>query len=248
MMQVVDFAYAGARIQARHASRVPASQWERLQRIEGLAAFLQAARDTGLRAWTLQLDAAADAHQIEAHLRLLFRRHVAELAQWAPPAWRPAIEWCAVLPDLPAIVHRLRGGEALPWMAADARLGELAGAGRPRLSAELKLFAPRDGELPDPVATWLARWRELWPAPRADERRALEALVRVLREAMAAAARDAPAASARLRQPLRRLFRRHARAPAGVFVHLVLAWQELMTLRGALLRRRLALPIEGAAP
>lgn len=221
-MRTVDFAYAGARIQARYGARAPASHWERLLRIGGLGAFLQAARETGLGAWTLQLDPNADAHQIEAQLRLLFRRRVAELAQWAPPAWRPAVEWCAVLPDVPAIAHRLRSGSPAPWMGNDARL------------------APESG------AAWLAHWRKLWPAMLPGEREGLEQLVQLVHTAIAGAEGDAPAALARARQPLRRLFRRHTRAPAGLFIHLLLTWQELVAVRGALLRRRLGLPLEGA--
>jgi hypothetical protein len=246
-MRTVDFAYAGARIQARYGALVPATQWERLQRLEGLGAFLQAARDTGLRPWLLQVDPNADAHQLEAHLRLLFRRRVAELAGWAPPPWRPAIAWTAVLPDLPAIAHRLRGGALAPWMAADARLAWLAAEGRPHAPEELKVLQPDKAAAPEPLAAWLERWRALWPGTRPDEREGLEALVRLARVTLAAARADAPAALGALQKPLRRLFRRHTRAPAGLFIHLVLTWLELVAVRGALLRRHLALPIEGVA-
>lgn len=246
-MRTVDFAYAGARIQARYGALLPAAQWERLQRLEGLGAFLQAARDTGLRPWVLQVDPAADAHQLEAQLRLLFRRRVAELAAWAPPAWRPAIEWTAVLPDLPAIAHRLRGGAAAPWMAADARLSWLAADARPRVPEELQGLAPAKGEAPEPLAAWLDGWRARWPAMLPGEREGLEALVKSIRATLAAARTDTPAALAALQRPLRRLFRRHTRAPAGLFIYLALTWLEMVAVRGALLRRRLALPIEGVA-
>jgi len=244
MMRTVDFAYPGARIQSRYGVRVPAAHWERLLRVGGLGAFLQAARDTGLRAWTLQLDPNADAHQIEAQLRLLFRRHVAELAQWAPKAWRPAVEWCAALPDLAVIAHRLRGGMPAAWIANDVRLAWLAAGERPALPDELKFLAPAKGGAPDPGAAWLKRWRELWPATLPSERDGLEQLVQLLRVTVAGAAVDAPAALARVRPPLRRLFRRHTRGPAGLFIHLLLTWQELVAVRGALLRRRLGLPTE----
>jgi hypothetical protein len=244
MMRTVDFAYAGARIQARYGARLPPASWERLLRVGGLDAFLQAARDTGLRAWTLQLDPQAGAHQIEAQLRALFRRHVAELARWAPTPWRRAIEWCAVLPDLPAVAHRLRGGMPAAWMANDARLAWLAAGERPALPDELKILAPAKGRAPDPAAAWLKRWRELWRATVPSERAGLEQLVQLLRATVAAAAIDAPAALEQARLPLRRLFRRHTRGPAGLFIHLLLTWQELVAVRGALLRRRLGLPIE----
>ena len=247
MMRTVDFAYPGARIQARYGARVPASHWERLLRIGGLGAFLQTARDTGLRSWTLQLDPHADAHQIEAQLRLLFRRQVAELAQWAPKAWRPAVHWCAVVPDLPVIAHRLRGGTPATWMAKDARLAWLTAGEHLAVPEELRVLVAAKGEAPEPGAAWLKRWRVLWPATLPAERDGLEQLAQLLRTVVAGAAVDAPAALAQARRPLRRLFRRHTRGPAGLFIHLLLTWQELVSLRGALLRRRLGLPIEGAS-
>lgn len=246
-MRTVDFAYAGARIQARYGALVPAAQWERLHRLEGVAAFLQAARDTGLRSWLLQVDPNADAHQVEAQLRLLFRRRVGELAGWAPPAWHAAIAWTAVLPDLPAIVHRLRDGAPALWMAADAQLSWLGAEGRPHVPDGLKVLQPDKGAPPEPLAAWLERWRALWPGLLPGEREGLEALVRLVRVALVAARADAPAALTALQKPLRRLFRRHTRAPAGLFVYLVLTWLELVAVRGALLRRRLALPVEGVA-
>ena len=247
MSRTVAFAYAGARIQARYGKLVPASTWERLRRLDAVNAFLQAARDTGLRPWVLQVDPSADAHQIEAHLRLLFRRRIAELAAWAPEAWRPAIEWTAVLPDLPAIAHRLRGGEPAPWTAADARLAWLADAELPRMPEELQGLRPAKGTAPEPLAYWLERWRALWPAPRPEDRAGLEKLVRMIRDACGPAVAGASAAQARLQPPLRRLFRRHTRAPAGLFAYLVLTWLEMIAVRGALLRRRLGLPIEAVA-
>lgn len=247
MIRTVDFAYAGARIQARYGKRVPAAQWERLRRLGTLDAFLQAARDTGLRPWVLQIDPQADAHQVEAHFRLLFRRRVSELAGWAPAAWRPAIDWVAVLPDLPAIAHRLGGGPAAAWMAADAGLAWLTRDERPRLPPELRVFQAEKGDAPEPVAAWMQHWRERWPATLPGERAALQALAGLIGAALQAAVADAPAAEAALLRPLRRLFRRHTRAPAGLFADLVLTWMELTAVRGALLRRRLGLPLESLA-
>lgn len=247
MSRTVAFAYAGARIQARYGRLVVPSTWERLHRLDTVNAFLQAARDTGLRPWVLQIDPGADAHQIEAQLRVLFRRIAREVAEWAPPAWRPAIAWAALLPDLPAIAHRLRGDAPLPWMAADPLLAWLAVAEGPRAPPELQGLQPGKGKPPEPLAHWLARWRERWPGMPAGERAALEELIRIVRGALGAAAVDSHAALAALQRPLRRLFRRHTRAPAGLVAYLVLTWLEMTAVRGALLRRRLGLPIEGVA-
>lgn len=208
MIRTVGFAYAGARIQARYGRRVPEATWERLRRLGTTRAFLQGARDTALRPWLVQVDADAGAHALEAQLRALFRRRVHELAGWAPAPWRPAVDWVAALPDLPAA----------------------AGA----VEAE-------------PAQAWLQRWREQWPPVRPAERRALEHLVALLRRAARDAAVDAPAAEAALVPPLRKLFRRQTRAPAGLFAYLALTWMEFSAVRGALARRRLGLPLEGRA-
>jgi hypothetical protein len=130
------------------------------------------------------------------------------------------------------------------WMANDVRLACLATGQRPALPEELKTLAPAKGAALDPGAAWLKRWRRLWPATLPSERDGLEQLVQLLRMTIAGAAVDAPAALARARLPLRRLFRRHTRGPAGLFIHLLLTWQELVAVRGALLRRRLGLPTE----
>lgn len=229
MSRTVGFAYPGARIQARFGRLVMPAAWDRLQRLDTLGGFLQASRETSLRAWLTQLDAAADAHEIEAQLRATFRRRVAELSAWSPPAWRPAAHWAAVLPDLPAIAA-LRRGDRETWLQADGAFDDE--------SRQL-------GASPAPAEAWVARWRRLWPPLAPEERRALEQLVTLLRAPAAGAEAGAKTAQA-LQRPLRRLFRRHTRAPAGLFAWLALCWIELARLRGALLRRRLGLPPEGA--
>lgn len=244
MSRVVGFAYAGARIQARYGRLVFAATWQRLHRLDTLGGFLQGARDTPLRPWVAQLDTTADVHQIEAQLRALFRRRVAELAEWSPPPWRPAVAWAALLPDLPAIAARLRGADA-PWMRADSRLAAI-GDGT-LVPEELRVLQQAFRDRQPLPAAWLERWRALWPPTRPAEQRGLEDLVRLLGGAVTGAARDAPAALAALQGPLRKLFRRRTRAPAGLFAYLALTWIEFAALRGAVLRRRLALPLEEAA-
>lgn len=243
MSRTVAFAYPGARLQARYGQLLPDASWERLFRIEDYGAFLQSARDSALRPWVLHLDPAGTPHQIERHLRAQYRQRVRMVAGWMPPDWRPAVRWVERLPDLPAAAHVLAGGAAADWVREDPPLASLIAARQnpPRRVAGLALLArgPAGGE--SLFAAWRARWGQTWPEMAAEERAGMEALAALLDPAQRAAG-AAPA-----RAPLRRLFRRQARAPAGAFAYLALLWQEMVRLRGALLRRRLALPLEEAA-
>jgi hypothetical protein len=247
MSRTVGFAYAGARMQARGGRLAGAAQWDRLQRLDTPSAWLQAARDTGLGPWLQQIDPAAQPHRIEAQLRELFRRRVAEVARWAPQPWRVAVAWAAVLPDLPVLDRGDADGAPAQWSAAGAAGLAVAYADRAVLGTALQGLR-RDRLAGTPAAeAWRRQWHALWPTPRPDERRVLESLVRMLQQAARAAAANAPAAQAALLPPLRRLFRRNTRAPAGLFAFLALTWVEFAALRGALLRRRLGLPLEGLA-
>lgn len=226
MSRNVAFAYPGARAQARFGQLLADGQWQRLSRVPDLALFVQTARETALRPWVQQLDPAAGPHQIEAHLRGQFRSRVRAVAGWAPRDWRAALLWTAVLPDLPALAHAQAGREPLAWMAGDADLR------KPPAS-------------PLPPRAWLERWRRLWPSVGRDEREPLDALARVLeRAARQGASADLATLEPSVRAPLRRLFRRATRSPAGLFAYLALLWLEFVKLRGAVLRRRLALPLE----
>jgi hypothetical protein len=246
MSRVVGFAYAGARIQARYGRLVSRPTWERLERLETTDGFLQAARDTPLQAWVAQLDPATDGHRLEAQLRALFRQRVGELAQWAPPGWRAAVRWVDVLADLPAVNARFDGADA-PWQRDDSRFGAIRVGPEAGVPEPLRNLWQAWRDKRPLVTAWLEQWRALWPPVSADERRALEHLLALLGEAQRGAARDAPAALAALQGPLRKLMRRQMRAPAGLFAYLALAWIEFAALRGALVRRRLALPVEVAA-
>ncbi len=223
----MTFDYAGARAQARYGQRLTEGQWERLARAPDFALYVQGARETALRPWVANLDAAVPPHVLEAALRAQFRARVRAAAAWTPQPWRAALRWIETLPDLPVARH-LRGGETqYDWIAADPVLAAAA------------VRTPDD---------WLDRWRSLWPDDRA-ARAALERLVRAVRAVAAAAVeQDADVARARIEPILRRTFRRHTRAPAGLVAWLALSWLELAQLRGALLRRRFALAPEAAAP
>jgi len=221
------FDYAGARAQARHGQLLPEAQWERLARVPDFALYAQTARETALRPWVATLDAATRPHVLEAALRAQFRAHVRAVAAWVPRAWRPALRWIETLPDLPVASHLLAGEPAYEWMGADPALARVAVRN---------------------LTAWLAQWRKFWPDDAA-ARAPLERLVRdVRRVAQDAAREDAATARARLEPVLRRAFRRHTRAPAGLVAYLALSWLQLARLRGALLRRRFTVAPEVATP
>ena len=91
---------------------------------------------------------------------------------------------------------------------------------------------------------WVARWLELCPRGDAASRRSLAGLAELLRGDADLFARlpDAQAAWAArraLEARLAGLFRRHARQPAALFIHLLLVALDLERLRGGLVRRAL---------
>jgi len=92
-MSAVDFAYAQARMQARHGARPDEASWRRLHASTSLGHFLDVARTTGLAPWVAHLDASQSAHQIERSLRAELESHVAEVASWLPEGWRAALRW-----------------------------------------------------------------------------------------------------------------------------------------------------------
>ena len=89
-MTGMDFAYAQARIQARHAERPDEATWARLHASTTLGHFLTMARATGLRRWVAHLKPAHGVHDIERSLRTEFRSYVHEVASWLPERWQDA--------------------------------------------------------------------------------------------------------------------------------------------------------------
>jgi len=130
-MGVGSLEYAHARIWARHGQRPGEGLWRRIETTRDLGAVLELARGSALACWIEGLGPAAGVHGIEQALRLHWRERVAEVATWMPPDWAAAIEWCAVLADLPALQHLARGGAPLPWMATDPWLCALLDVGAP---------------------------------------------------------------------------------------------------------------------
>ena len=112
-MTSARFAYAQARLQARHGQLPSAADWQRLAGTGDLGNFLHAAQHTPLHRWTEGLEAGQSCHAIERLLRQRLRSYIDEVGDWQPQAWRPSFRWLEYLPDLPALQHIL-GNTATP--------------------------------------------------------------------------------------------------------------------------------------
>jgi len=241
MTIATDFGYVQARIQARLPELMSETQWQRLAAVRTLSAYLEEARATALRPRIMGFSAVSGAHEIERGLRTQWRHAVAEVAGWAPAAWRPAVAWTVWIPDLPLLREGLAA--SLPsWAAADERWSAW-------LDDDGKLDLPalrRSGAQPllagglDRLARcWLERWAALWPRTSGPWRKALEGSTAVVKgvwmrreQAVTALAGDADRG-----ERLRRLLRRRLKQPATLFVYLALVALELERLLGALSQR-----------
>jgi hypothetical protein len=247
MNTTVRFAYAQARLQARHGMRPDERVWRRLESVGDIGAYLQVARNTALRPWVAGLHAEPGAHDIELALRQQYRRTIDEVAHWMPAGWRGPVRWVRRLPDLPALQYLLTGASAPGWMRDDAELWPFVSdtpAGRVQ-ALQSSDCAPllRDWQRGEPLyASWLDHWRALWPeASRLVV--GLEALARLLCRHLGALSLYSAAASAPLHETLmlelNRTFRRYSFQPAAAFAHLGLVALDAQKLRAQLLQRTL---------
>lgn len=245
MMEYGSLDFAQARLQARHGQRLDEAAWHRIEVMRDFAPMLELARNSALRSWLSGITADSPPQDIETRLRAQWRRRVAEVQGWMPPRWQAAVAWCAVLPELAALQHLARGGEAQPWMNEEPAWRELlqaAPAARPALLHKGPWAALAHAwAVPDTLgAAWLAEWRGRLP-PGSDDGGTMAALQRVLAEHGAGFAAAAPAQAWLLRAGLQArltvLLRRATLQPAAVFVSLALAALELERLRAELLRR-----------
>jgi hypothetical protein len=243
------FAYAQARLQARHAQLLDAGAWGMLEGARDFSPFLESARATSLRRWLTPFNALSTAHEIEGALRLQFRDYVAEISKWVPAPWRAAVLWVLALLDLPAMQHVLEGRAALAWMRGDASVGRfLDETGSPDLRAlRASAWGPlaRAWELGQPLReAWVGEWRLRWPADSGPAEAGLErldAIVRLHLSAFAQHGTPEAAWNARglLAAQLAHHFRRQLLRPAAVFTHLLLVALELERLRAELATRLL---------
>lgn len=246
MIECGSVELADARVHARHGERLDASGWRRIEVLREFAPALELARTTALRPWLVGITADSSVEEIEAALRGHWRRTVAEVADWMPARWRPAILWCAWLPELPLLQHLARGGDPPRWLDDDALWRAVATAPAETRSAVLAA-GPASGlaaawAAPEATGrTWLGAWRERLPARLGDAGAALDALVRALLAHAAAFVQAAPSQGWSLRASLQaqlvHLLRRSALQPAIAFVHIALCALDLERLRAELLRR-----------
>jgi hypothetical protein len=254
--------YAHARIWARHGQRPAEALWRRIETTRDLAAVLELARGSALACWLEGIGPAAGSHGIEQALRRHWRERVGEVATWMPPTWAAAIEWCAVLPDLPVIQHLARGGAPLPWMAVDPGLRALLDArdgadaedsgqgGPPEARAMRSLLDAARGGPHDVLPLWRAEWHRRLPPAAASQgvARPLELLLVEHARAFAAPqAVDGWALRRQLQSRLVLLLRRTLVEPVTAFVYLALSALDCERLRGELVRRA-AFPRMGVAP
>lgn len=250
MNPVSPFAYAQARLQARLGARPATAVWDRLHTLGDLSAWIEQARATPLGHWLASVSASSPPHEIERLLRAHFRRLIDDVARWMPSPWRPAVQWTAIVPDLPALAYLLRGGAALDWMREEPALRAVAEA-----VPELRVRALAQGPWADLAAGrrdesgLFAVWIEVWYRRLPDDRRrraSIEKLVAVLRAHRDAFARLTPAqtesAQDALAHQLVQLFRRGFLAPTAAFAWLLLTALEFERVRGELLTRTLFAP------
>ena len=241
------FAYAQARLQARHGMRPTEQLWRRLASTGDLANFLQQAQHTTLRPWVLGMQATQASHTLELSLRQHFRHYIDEVASWLPANWGAVVRAVKRLPDLPVLQYLLRGEAAPQWLLEDARL-------RPFTSENMatRLEAMHNSDY-DYLATawqrgdplykaWLEQWQQQWPASRRFAA-GLAYLARLLRQYLDGPHRETAAAGGLQRQRLvaglNLAFRRYSFEPAAACAHLGLVALDLEKLRGELLRRAL---------
>jgi hypothetical protein len=233
--------YAHARLGARFGARPDELAWRRIEMIRDLGAMLDAARATPLSDYLGEIGPDADSHAIELALRAHLRDRVHSIAAWMPPEWRAAIEWCALLPELPLLQHLARGGSPPPWLRDDALGAALRDEGSARTDAGPAFLLAEGERDPDRIAAaWRGEWQRRLPVPVAASP-FLSDVVRLL-TGHATAFRDPlqvegwtlrRALHARLSQ----LFRRAMLTPAAAFIFLALSALDCERLRGELLRR-----------
>jgi hypothetical protein len=236
--------FAQARLQARHAQRLSAAAWQRLETTREFGALLAAARSSALHPWLAGITPASTSHQIEAVLRAHWRALVAEVAAWMPVAWQASIAWCGLLPDLPLLQHLARGGEASAWMHDDPDYRSLCAA--PPSERRAALAADKLGALasawpaPESFArAWRAEWQRRLPERPDAAHDTLQQLTAALLQHGTAFAAAAPGPGALLRRSLQArlslLLRRATLEPAAAFIHIALCALDLERLRGELL-------------
>ncbi|HBE93109.1 MAG TPA: hypothetical protein DDW55_11525 [Gammaproteobacteria bacterium] len=255
MKAAAQFAYAQARLQARHGQRPGEQVWRQLEGVGDLANYLHVVRRSPWRHWVLGMNGSRDSHDTEQLLRSRFRSYVDEVAGWLPPDWKEPIKWVKRLPDLPALQYLLAGNTAPDWLLKDPMLSNFAIEHR-----ELRLDAFRQSDCAQlaaawqkgsslPVA-WLEHWQQLLPA-NALKDAGTRHMIKLYRNQLTPSA-DLTAADTyhqryRLETQFKALFRRYSFQATAAFAHLGLVALDLEKLRSGLVRRAIFPDIMKAA-
>ncbi len=244
------WSYVQARLQARHGERLQEFDWRAIEAARAIDQFIARTRVSSLRRFTEGIHAQMSSHAVERVLRDTWRVYVAELADWVPAAWRQAVLWTSLLPELPIIDVLLRG-EAPEWIKQDPAFTELAKVDRQKrnvtaANSPFDALVASSGREKTLAARWSMHWRSLWPRRQASNRALLDltATIKAHVERLDGAGLQEASASYRrdLALKLTRMFRRYGGSPAALFCHLTLVALDLERLRGDLIRRRLFEP------
>ncbi|MCO5105564.1 MAG: hypothetical protein M9907_00635 [Burkholderiaceae bacterium] len=143
-MSIAEFAYAQARLQARLGAGASEAGWQALEASHTAAHYLALARSGPLAPWVEGLDEARDAHRVERHLVIRWRRLVDEVAGWLPSRWQPAVQWFGSLATLPlGEAGRPSSQAATDWLERWRALVPADGGDRARLLEPASLLLPR---------------------------------------------------------------------------------------------------------
>ena len=236
--------YALSRIHGLLGRVPPESTWAALSPLERLAHFIETATRQGLAYWLEGVRAGGGVHEIETSLRLRYREEMNRVGRWAPAAYRPLLDWFAVLPYLDFVGYLHRGEPPHSWMQADGVLAAWLAEGEDaRVLAELMHGLDSRGAARHRVGqNWLAGVYARLPdaiATLAEDRR-FNTLLRGVVESHPVHDAGLPPEERTERQLLRAAHRSIMTPPLIAFYGLLAHWL-LLRLRSELVVRATAL-------
>ena len=254
MNKVAHFAYAQARLQARHGQRADELVWRRLHSTGDLADYLQMARKTVLRPWVIGIDSSQSSHDIEFSLRRQFCRYVEDVCHWLPADWRRAFQAVKLLPYLPALQHLLSGASVPAWMLDDAQLRQFASENAERRSDAIRAagygYLVQAWQQGQPLyEAWYDNWQRQWPDStrlKVAMKQLGQRILQHVRNNASAGGVSTPQQRELLLHRLTAVFRSYSFQPVAAFAHLALVALDLEQLRGDLLSRKLFAENTGA--
>jgi hypothetical protein len=237
--------YALARMHARIGRRPPEAAWRSIGQARDIAPILDLCRETSLQAVVKELPASCDLHAVDHAVRRGWQRAVADARTWMPAEYTEALQWCRLVPLLPALAHLARGGVPAGWMRVEPDLAQLCSAGKEQRAAIVAKgpLAPLAivWNSPDALAeAWTAEWQRLLPVEALEDATLAtlaRALERHLEHFQDADTHEAPELRQELESKLLATFRRSPPESAAVFAWLGLTALDLERLRGELARR-----------